>query len=167
MVQNEDRDMIARFITERFEERYLDAVAIDPDLKSGFTIMAICCLMVESLESFRRGLEDTKGKSNQVFDSFFDYWEEFGVFHQVSKEFYTHIRCGILHQAETTGGWRIIRTGPILDSTTINATKFSSSLRKVLRKYADSLRSENWESCQWRRFRRKMDATCRNTKNVA
>ncbi|WP_448674112.1 hypothetical protein [Pseudoxanthomonas mexicana] len=159
-----DRDAIANFVVERFEERYLDPIVADPAKKNGFTIMAVSCLMVESLESFRRGWKDTRNKSELAFCSFFSHWDQFSAFREVSGDFYRHVRCGILHQAETTGGWRIIRSGPIRAHTTVNATKFSSSLRHVLGSYASSLRTEDWDSETWLAFRKKMAAVCRNTK---
>jgi len=160
----QDRDAIADFIVERYEERYLDPIDADPAKKNGFTIMAVGCLMIESLESFRRGWKDTRNRSELAFCSFFSHWDQFVEFRPVSGEFYRHVRCGILHQAETTGGWRIIRSGPIRNHTTVNATKFSRSLRNVLRSYSSSLREENWESEAWRCFRKKMGALCHNTK---
>lgn len=43
-----------------------------------------------------------------------------------SDWFFTDIRCGILHQAETRGGWKIQRKGTLLDdhNKTMNATVF-------------------------------------------
>ncbi|HDS1558379.1 TPA: hypothetical protein QEL11_002254 [Stenotrophomonas maltophilia] len=160
----QDRSAIADFIVERFSERYLDPIETDHAKKNGFTIMAVSCLMVESLESFRLGWKDTRNKSERAFSSFFSHWDQFATFRPISADFYRHVRCGILHQAETTGGWRIIRKGPIRNDTTINAAKFSGSLRHVLGDYASSLRTESWESETWKAFRKKMDAVCHNTK---
>lgn len=159
------RAAIADFIEERFEERYLDPIEVDPSKKNGFAIMAISCLMIESLESFRRGWRDTRNKSEAAFCSFFSQWDQFAEFRLVSGDFYRHVRCGILHQAETTGGWRIVRSGPILAHTTINASRFSGALRHVLKTYASSLRTEDWDSETWRAFRKKMDVVCQNTKS--
>ena len=156
-----DREAIADFVVERFEERYLVPVGADSKTKNGFTIMAVSCLMIESLESFRRGWKNTRSKSELAF---FSHWDAFTEFRPVSGEFYKHVRCGILHQAETTGGWRIIREGPIRVGTTVNATRFATSLRHVLRNYASSLRAQDWDSETWRAFRKKMDAICQNTK---
>jgi len=50
------------------------------------------------------------------------------------SEFDKNIRCRIIHQAQTQGGFRIIRTGPIFDSVakSINATLFLRSLKQVV-----------------------------------
>ncbi|WP_434031242.1 hypothetical protein [[Pseudomonas] boreopolis] len=160
----QNRDAIAKFVEERFEERYLDPVVANPAKKNGFTIMAVSCLMIESLESFRHGWKDTRNKSEKAFSSFFSHWDQFREFREVSGDFYRHVRCGILHQAETTGGWRIVRSGPIRAHTTVNATRFSDSLRQVLHSYGSSLRTDDWGSDSWLAFRKKMEAICSNTK---
>lgn len=162
--KEENRNAIADFVLNRFEERYLRPVDGDPKLKSGFAIMAVNCLMIESLESFRHGWINTHGRSEQAFRSFFLHWDAFKEFRPIAREFYLHVRCGILHQAETTGGWRIVRTGPIRVATVVNATKFATSLRQVLIAYSASLRTEDWESQTWRLLRKKMEAICRNTR---
>jgi hypothetical protein len=69
-------------------------------------MMAVSCLMIEALECFRQGWIDTKerGKGAQAFRLFFDTAEPLKEFRGYAPAFYTHVRCGILHQAETTGG---------------------------------------------------------------
>jgi hypothetical protein len=49
----------------------------------------------------------------------------------------------ILHQSETTNGWRILRSGPLFikESKTINATIFLNRLDKCLETYCDKLRT--------------------------
>ena len=150
-------------MVERFEERYLTPISGDSKAKNGFTIMAISCLMIECLESFRRGWPNTRSKSELAFCSFFSNWNAFADFRPVSNEFYTHVRCGLLHQAETTGAWRIIRSGPLRRDRTINATRFLAALRVVLHLYAAQLRQEKWDSTTWVAFRKKMEAICANT----
>ena len=61
-----DKNKIADAIHLRFEERYIRWTKI----VHGFTMMAISCLMIEALESFRYGWPDTKGKSRSVSQSF-------------------------------------------------------------------------------------------------
>lgn len=162
-VEAQDANAIASFVVDRFEERYLVPISGDPKIKNGFTIMAVSCLMIECLESFRRGWPNTKNKSELAFCSFFSYWDPFADFRAVSGEFYMHVRCGLLHQAETTGGWRVVRSGPLRTDRTINATRFLTCLRAVLRSYADQLRQSEWDSEIWKCFRKKMDTICANT----
>jgi len=128
--------------------------------------MAISCLMIEALESFWRGWPDTstRGTSRDAFCSFFHRClkqnSELGVFFKHADNFYKGVRCGILHQAETTNGWRIRRTGSIFNSETktINATKFHYELEKCLQRYCDLLKNLNWDDKVWQNLRKKMKA---------
>lgn len=127
MINNSDKVGIADFILERFSERYINPIIVlDKTEKHGFSIMAISCLMIESLESFKNGWEDTKNKSEKAFKSFFTRETEFEIFKTISTQFYKNVRCGILHQSETTDGWKIRRDGNLYETETktINATVF-------------------------------------------
>src|ERR1700722_11988283 len=69
---------IANFIRRRFSGRYIEPLLNVPkEMKSGFCMMAICCLMIEALESFRQGWPDSKGKSKTAFCNFFEHFEAF------------------------------------------------------------------------------------------
>jgi hypothetical protein len=112
--------------------------------------MANCCLMIEALESFYYGWKDTrpKGMGKKAFRSFFSRVPAFDDLKVLSDKFYENIRCGILHQAETTGGWRISRKGPLFNSgtLTINATAFLNELKNYLHAYQDELNKNDWGS---------------------
>lgn len=161
----QQREGIAEAIRRRFTERYINP-ASDAKYKHGFTMMAISCLMIEALESFRQGWESSDGKSKAAFCYFFDSNDEFMEFRGHAQTFYKNVRCGILHQAETTGGWRITRksTAPLFHSSslTINATRFLKSLHAVLDKYCDGLKTIDWQSSNWRQVLIKMNALCDN-----
>ena len=97
-----------------------------------------------------------------MFHDFFDCHQQFSSFRAVADDFYVHVRCGILHQAETTGGWRIVRKGPLIEGKVINATQFEGRLRKALSDYCARLKAEDWNSSVWESFKRKMDSVCAN-----
>jgi hypothetical protein len=158
-----DSQKISEAIRQRFTERYIRP-ATDPVNKHGFTIIAISCLMIEALESFHKGWESTSGKSETAFRSFFGHTEPFKQFRGHEGQFYKHIRCGILHQAETTGGWKIIRTGALFDEATltINATRFIRSLDRALNEFCDVLKAARWDSAEWTNVCKKMNAICEN-----
>jgi hypothetical protein len=165
-----DRDAIADFLKERFTERYIRPLRGDPNLKHGFCTMAISCLMIEALESFWQGWADTRQRSRKAFRSFFqrcaDQGLELGVFTDLADDFYIGVRCGILHQAETTNGWRIRRKGPLYDpkTKTINATKFHNELEKALKIYCDALKRSKWDAQVWQNLRTKMKSVIENCK---
>src|SRR5690349_18373768 len=115
MLRNRDRASIARLIEFRFTERYLDP-ALDNPKRHGFAMLAVCCLMVEALESFRNGWKGTqgvKGGCEGAFSSFFEAHDQFKDLRPVASEFFKHVRCGILHQAETTGRWTVNRSAEL------------------------------------------------------
>ena len=114
----ENKAAIAEALRRRFTERYIGPVR--PAIcrqTHGFTMMAVSCLMIESLESFCLGWENSKGKcengkskSEVAFGKFFESHSEFACFSgQTASCFWKNVRCGIHHQAETTGGWKITR----------------------------------------------------------
>lgn len=152
---------IAEFIRRRFNERFLAPFETIPSsLRSGFAQMAVCCLMIETLESFYKGWKSTSGvKGSDVFEGFFTRVRYFHDFQGLGGEFYTNIRCGILHQAETTSGWLVRRRGNLVDKSNkiINADKFIKFLGQSLDDYCQELQSTRWNDLRWRKCRRKMN----------
>jgi hypothetical protein len=162
---NRDREAIADFFTERFTERYIMPIEATPKTaKHGFTIMAVSCLLIETLEAFWRGWPTTERQSQLAFCQFFSRSPKFHALLGHVPEFYKHVRCGILHQSETTGGWTILRRGNLFDaaSLTLNATKFHRELQREITDYATLLRTEPWDSERWAAFRKKMSSICAN-----
>lgn len=162
-----DTRQIAKFIRNRFSGRYIEPLlSVPTGKKSGFCIMAVACLMIEALESFRQGWEDSKGKSETAFCSFFDHFEPFKELRGHGSQFYAHIRCGILHQAETTNGWRIRRElgAPVFDSEnlTIGANAFLDALKLSFDAYCSELELADWNADIWRNARSKLAAICKN-----
>ena len=108
-VKDQNAGAIADAIRQRFGERYFKPTT--GATKHGFTMTAGACLTIEALESFRQGWSrtDKNGCSPETFRLFFDSFDfkPFG-----GLDFYKPVRCGILHQAETTGGWKISCKGP-------------------------------------------------------
>lgn len=151
------RKAIADFVEQRFRERYISPASCEG--AHGFSIMANCCLMIEALESFYQGWEDTELRSEQAFEHFFKREPRFQVFQPLCSDFCYNVRCGILHQGELRGGWRVETSGPLLNEgkLTINAVEFLRRLGMYLAAYAEMLCNQGWETDEWVKFRRKMD----------
>lgn len=165
LINNSQKEKIADFIYDRFYERYIRPIeSLDKKDKNGFSIMAVSCLMIESLISFKNGWEDTKNKSEKAFRLFLTTEPEFVAFKELSKPFYANVRCGILHQSETTSGWKIKRKGEIYNSETktINATLFLKALKRTLENYRNSLKNSEWDSSDWDNLRRKLRMIIQN-----
>lgn len=160
-----DRPKIAGLIRLRFTERYLDP-ALDNRKRHGFSILAIGCLMIEALESFRNGWKNTSRNSEAAFCSFFQAHDEFKDLRPVAHDFYHAVRCGILHQAETTDSWRVHREGGLFAESggvrSVSASEFGARLRSVLDRYHDDLANGDWNDQIWVKARKKLQSICHN-----
>jgi hypothetical protein len=123
------------------------------DRKYGFAIMAILCLLIESLQSFMEGKGHTQGISKEVFVRFFTENEPFKTKYKVTPEIaakiFYHVRCGILHQAEVTGGARLRSVSATIKEVNgkliINRTKFANGVFQVFDAYVRNLKAESQE----------------------
>jgi hypothetical protein len=100
-----------------------------------------------------------------MFNDFFSSEQEyFAGFKEISPDFYKSVRCGILHQGETTNAWRILRKGELLNLSerTINASKFIESLEKTLNRYIQSLKDSDFDSDIWKNALTKLDDIIKN-----
>lgn len=131
--------------------------------------MASSCLMIESLESFWQGWKKSP-RSALAFCQFFDRNDRFLPIRGFSQQFYANVRCGIMHQGETTGGWHIRRDlNELFDAKnlTIDATRFLNALEGCLSDYRTTLKGAEWDAEVWRQFRKKMKEVCANAKRGA
>jgi len=118
------------FFVQRLKLRYLDPIGV---LQSngtfqgeGFSILAIQCSLIEFLESTTQGLnykwvrhsQDLGAheycKSGNLFVSFLSKRSPFSATFDAGSahDFYTNVRCGLLHEASTKGGWKVWAKGP-------------------------------------------------------
>ncbi len=149
------------------------ASAEDGKIRTGFAIMANMCLLIETLQSFRYGLRSSKDINLQVFNSFFSEPNTISVFNKLKcneledrKEgFYSCVRCGILHQGETTKGWMIhpkFEKALNPKERTINAQKFLSMMRAVLANYKYELIHADLSSQLWNNYLLKLHTLIQN-----
>lgn len=165
LIKEKKRIKIADFVFQRFEERYIIPIKVlHPDQKHGFSIMAISCLMIESLQSFKSGYENTKSKSQETFVQFLSSEPLFEKFKGFEKDFYINIRCGILHQSETINGWKVLRKGELFNNITktINASKFLDNLEITLHNYTSILKTAEWDSKIWKQLIKKLESIINN-----
>lgn len=146
----------------------------------GFAIVALCCLLIESIQEFRE--EPThvqiprerctfpEGRciypGSGTTGRFLCHPAFNGAFNKdLAKEFCRGIRNGIMHQAETRGWviWRNEPEGKILapeeDGFALNRTLFRGAVRAVFDDYIRQLR--NPENLELRdRFKERMNRLC-------
>jgi hypothetical protein len=135
-----NKNELVAFLERRYEERFFKPIRALQSYTGhhkgfGFAIMALCSLLIESLQSYRYGLPTTyepeyedalaqftppidyaiekreHRNGRRAFKDFFSLDSHRPLFPGVDGVvFYTAIRNGLLHQAQTKQGWRI-RTG--------------------------------------------------------
>lgn len=170
LVSNKDKEAISDFIFNRLHSRYLKPFlfpesVFNEQYKNGFSIMANCCMLIETLESFKQGLGDSNGKSKQLFIDFLGNDRNFTAFQLRETEFYISIRCGILHQGETTNGWIISRKGKQLFDPVklkVDAVIFMQHLEESLKDYCILLKKSDWSDLVWQNFLNKMSVSIAN-----
>ena len=96
-------DQAIEIFEDRIIGRFLEQINLlkDDCCKNGFSIMALECLLVETFAQFYRGLEDTIGVSQQEYTDFLVNCLTCFRTKTIANKFYSYIRCGILHQAQT------------------------------------------------------------------
>lgn len=127
--------------------------------------MANLCLLIETLQSFKNGWGDSDRRSKKAFKQFFHNNFHFTELNQKASLIYKNVRCGILHQGETTGGWKITRKGTNFydnNTNTLDAVIFAERMKMSLCDYRESLKSSEWDSEIWDNFRTKMRKIIQN-----
>lgn len=164
----ENRDAIADLIFERFFERYLEPFKNNQS-KHGFSMMAVGCLMTESLYCFKKGLKKVGGSGGTAFNNFFSESSKLRAFDGHGEEFYKKVRCGILHQGETYDGWKILRSGALFQKSekVVNATKYLDAMEVELRTFTEHLKTGSFKSKSWKGVIQKLDYICENCKTNA
>jgi DNA integrity scanning protein DisA with diadenylate cyclase activity len=152
---------------------------------SGFAIMALNCLLIETLNQFLYGVNDTdelkREKAikhiNKVEGTFIDFLTNSKSFKAHFKPntasiFYHQIRCGLLHQAETKKGSRIVidkKQKSMVEEISNNGISirrdiFTDSLITEYDNYKICLLTEPTDEHLRENFIKKMNMICDETK---
>lgn len=142
----------------------------------GFSIVAIQCTLIEFLESTTQGVNykfKSKGEksgpfeytsSQSIFEAFLCSRTPFSsIFDKASAlDFYIGVRCGLLHEAQTKNGWKILgRSTDNLIANTKDRVVYRDNFQKGLLDYVGAykealLSDKNLQSA----FIRKFDNIC-------
>jgi len=157
---------------DRIRSRFLDVVEVFQTMRfSGFAVIAIDCLLIETLQQFYEGKAETpRGKSEEYFRKFLTQ-TSFNKFFddEMAKRFYLQIRNGVLHQAEVKASSRVwLRKGTPLvqyaedrNGLLIHRKKFHNQLVREFKDYVSRLRVTNPLNADLReKFKTKMDVIC-------
>ena len=109
--RSSDWNVAVKIFLDRINGRFLapvDAIRNHIDWRiaefAGFVIIAMDCLLIETLVQFRTGQDETTGDHAKAFWDFFkesDFFKQDFDTERKARVFYGHFRCGILHQAQT------------------------------------------------------------------
>ncbi len=165
-------------LRRRLEHRFIKPARNLLRLKrSGFAVLALDCLLIETLQQFREGVAQTpqvtKPNGRRVLASE-DYFVAFltsqyfgpGCNQHLAKLFYQTIRCGILHQAEVKESSLVRRDRPLISlspdqkGVVVNPVLFHRSVEAAFQKYLVDLRNRA-ELDLRKRFRHKMNHIAR------
>lgn len=160
---------------ERIDSRYLDYIKLIEDngnkIGEGFAIMSIYCSLIEFLETTIQGLnfqykkkkdlldfEYGNGHSKSLFTSFLTKRKPFLLTEEIAASFYENVRCGLLHEAQTTNGW-IIRVDTVSlitqknENYILNRSLFSRKIKQFLLIYkANLIKNEEFKKAFIRKF---------------
>lgn len=157
----QDWPRAAAMVKDRLDGRFLAfATGLLESDYSGFVVLAIDCLLAETIQQFKDGVTDGRGKSKNLINLFLEgrrFQPDFDV--AARKAFYHDIRCGLLHQAEAKRMWLIrrkqsalLQAAPSGDGYIIDVERFHVGVRSSLDDYLEdliepassSLRSNLW-----------------------
>jgi hypothetical protein len=144
----------------------------------GFSILAIHCSMIEFLEStlqgrayrFRRKKDPPLSQyeyaeSGQMFTAFLTKRQPFSTVFNASlaSDFYSGVRCALLHEARTKDGWIIKAKGPAIaevagGSKLVYRNNFHDALLNFIEWYGGVIQTD--QALQ-EAFLRKFDSLCR------
>lgn len=146
-------------------------------INSGFIIMPIICLLIETLEQFwngnittnknlKKNNNDNIPNDSLAFHKFFNRSQKLSSFFDSeikSNIFYSNIRCGLLHQGQTKGKSLIhIKNNTEMlswinkdEGISIQRKLFLKEIEKMYEEYIEYLKKSdlNYKS----KFKRKMD----------
>lgn len=90
-------------LRDRIEGRFFNQIALlSNDVNAnGFAIMALNCLLIETLYQFREGKEETSANKVAYSNFLMEEFPEAFKSQDMAESFYVKIRCGILHSAQT------------------------------------------------------------------
>jgi len=166
-------DYLEKRITERFINPINKLMEAEDDSQPyektfGFAILALDCLLLETIQSFYEGITNSKGKSKGIFIRFLTQQEGFKedfTTNQLAEDFYYKFRCGILHQTQTGSDTKVWSVGKLVSQSgnflIINRVKFHQNIISVFNNYLTQLREKD-NSNLLKNFKVKMDYIARN-----
>lgn len=149
------------FFMQRISLRYLEPIRILQEEGTyqgeGFSIVTIQCALIEFLAAIKIGKnyryvhrteklrENEYSNSKNLYTDFLTTEEPFREWLSTSgeaEEFYSDVRCALLHEARTKNGWRIWASGEIAidpDKKIVRRDALQQGINKYIKSYGELL----------------------------
>lgn len=146
-------DAFDRRIQERFIRPIGELLKHDSNeensMRPGFSILALDCLLIDTIQSFREGRKSTgevsPAKSFKDFlkDEMSDFFN-----HEDRRDFFGDVRNGLFHNGETRGNWKIRKDSyPLIkkegETRIINRDLFHKQIELAFTKLCTDLKSHD------------------------
>jgi hypothetical protein len=137
-----------RIVEDRIKGRWLDpADRLMDEAHSGFAILALDCIVLESVWGFMNGKAVPKHQEKQVYHDILT-GPRFNFTPDLSESFRELVRNGIMHDAETRSRWLVEKTYPRYavarenknGDYVVNRTKFHRALTAAFKDWVAKLR---------------------------
>ncbi|MBY3575388.1 hypothetical protein HFN65_31110 [Rhizobium laguerreae] len=165
-------DVLRDRIEGRFIKPAQTLIDVDKDSKPhtfGFAILALDCLVLETIQGFRQGVTNHHGQSGRLFVGFLSNWQPFlaclgndMVAAAKADDFYKQGRCA-LHHSRATDKMTVGISGPMMrfenGQIFVNRTVFHSELEVELKRCLAVLADPNSVD-QRKKFLLKMNSVC-------
>jgi hypothetical protein len=155
------------YFEARLKLRYLEPIQVIQEYGTfkgeGFSIVAIQCTLIEFLQSTVQGISYKYigrggelgpyeySSSSDIFKTFLTTQAPFSAefTSDLAKDFYVNVRCGLLHEARTKGGWRIHAVDPTGQNHVVEGKQkiiyrdnFQKSLLQFVTNYGTRLQTD-------------------------
>ena len=187
---DEDWKTAVEIFNDRYSSRFINpikALMSNDDSRiweySGFAIMTINCLLIETLNQFYYGVRETKDLKkdknvphiNSIEDAFVDFLGKRNFFKIPAKEaklFYLQVRNGLVHQAETKKSSKIhiqssqpeiikiVSSGNVNEGVSIRRDLFTTALLNEYDEYKKKLLDKPIDKPLRKNFIQKMGFIC-------
>jgi len=124
-----DWDIAFEYLRLRLTDRFIEPAdrlielenkLLASEKKYGFAVLAIDCLLSETIQAFYEGITNSTGHSKRLFINFLrerENFKQYFIDDKQAEDLYINFRCGILHQAQTSSDTKIWTIGNLIMKT--------------------------------------------------
>jgi len=163
--KEDDWQKAIEIVEDRIRGRFviwIDKVASEQF--SGFVVIALDCLMLETLNGFMTGKKSAGDCS--VYEEFLSTQKHFNLDKDIARSFCTNVRNGLIHDTVTKRKWLVEKTKPdgkIVEKDcdgnfVLNRSLFHAALKSEFEDWLAELRKGNTKARE--NLRKRMNQVC-------